>query len=55
MERFTGPDAVMLHLERPTVPMHTLKIVVLDSLDRGRPITLDELLDEDVPDHADSH
>jgi len=43
MERFTGPDAVMLHLERPTVPMHTLKIVVLDSLDRGRPITLAEL------------
>ena len=26
MERMTGPDAVMLHLERPTVPMHTLKI-----------------------------
>ncbi|HET9420870.1 MAG TPA: wax ester/triacylglycerol synthase domain-containing protein [Nocardioides sp.] len=43
MERLTGPDAVMLHLERPTVPMHTLKIVVLDSLDRGRPITLAEL------------
>ena len=43
MERMTGPDAVMLHLERPTVPMHTLKIAVLDSLDRGRPITLTEL------------
>ncbi len=43
MERMTGPDAVMLHLERPTVPMHTLKILVLDSLDRGRPIGLAEL------------
>jgi diacylglycerol O-acyltransferase / wax synthase len=43
MERMTGPDAVMLHLERPTVPMHTLKIVVLDSVERGRPITLPEL------------
>jgi WS/DGAT/MGAT family acyltransferase len=43
MERMTGPDAVMLHLERPSVPMHTLKIVVLDTLERGRPITLAEL------------
>ena len=43
MERLTGPDAVMLHLERPKVPMHTLKIVVLDSLDRGRAITVPEL------------
>lgn len=43
MERMTGPDAVMLHLERPTVPMHTLKIVVLDSLERGRPLSLPEL------------
>jgi diacylglycerol O-acyltransferase len=49
MERFTGPDAVMLHLERPTVPMHTLKIVVLDSLERGRPITLPELRAVVVP------
>ncbi len=43
MERMTGPDAVMLHLERPAVPMHTLKIAVLDSLGRGRAITLPEL------------
>jgi diacylglycerol O-acyltransferase / wax synthase len=43
MERMTGPDAVMLHLERPTVPMHTLKIAVLDSFERGRAITLAEL------------
>ncbi len=49
MERMTGPDAVMLHLERPTVPMHTLKIAVLDSLDRGRPITLPELHDAVAP------
>jgi WS/DGAT/MGAT family acyltransferase len=43
MERSAGADAVMLHLERPSVPMHTLKVVVLDSLDRGRPITRAEL------------
>ena len=49
MERMTGPDAVMLHLERPTVPMHTLKIAVLDSLDRGRAITLTELRDAVTP------
>ena len=30
MERMTGPDALMLHMERPTVPMHTLKVVVLE-------------------------
>jgi diacylglycerol O-acyltransferase / wax synthase len=43
MERMTGPDAVMLHLERASVPMHTLKIVVLDTLEGGSPITLAEL------------
>lgn len=43
MERMTGPDALMLHLERPALPMHTLKIVVLDTEERGRALTLAEL------------
>ncbi|MDP2772295.1 MAG: wax ester/triacylglycerol synthase family O-acyltransferase [Nocardioides sp.] len=43
MERMTGPDALMLNMECATVPMHTLKIVVLDPSTRGRPITLPEL------------
>lgn len=43
MERMTGADALMLNLERPTLPMHTLKIVVLDTEVRGQPLTLPEL------------
>jgi WS/DGAT/MGAT family acyltransferase len=43
MERMTGPDALMLNLECATVPMHTLKIVVLDPGPRGRQVTLPEL------------
>ncbi len=42
MERMTGPDALMLHMERPTVPMHTLKVVVLEPGARG-PLSLAEL------------
>ena len=42
MERMTGPDALMLHIERPTVPMHTLKVVVLEAGRRG-PLSLAEL------------
>jgi diacylglycerol O-acyltransferase len=42
MERMTGPDALMLHLERSTVPMHTLKVVVLEPGARG-PLGLAEL------------
>lgn len=36
LERMTGPDALMLHMERPTVPMHTLKVVVLETGARGQ-------------------
>lgn len=43
MERMTGPDALMLNMECATVPMHTLKIVVLDPSTRGRHVTLPEL------------
>ncbi|MDQ4054643.1 MAG: WS/DGAT domain-containing protein [Actinomycetota bacterium] len=42
MERMTGPDALMLHMERPTVPMHTLKVVVLEPGARG-PLSLADL------------
>lgn len=43
MERMTGPDALMLNMECATVPMHTLKIVVLDPSARGRQVALPEL------------
>lgn len=43
MEPMTGEDAIFLNLERPDTPTHTLKVIVLDSARRGRPITLDEL------------
>ena len=43
MERMTGPDALMLHMERRDTPMHTLKIMVLDPSRRGRAITLADL------------
>ena len=39
----TGPDALMLHMERPDTPMHTLKVLVLDPVRRGADVTLDEL------------
>ncbi len=42
MERMTGPDALMLHMERPNVPMHTLKVVVLEPGARG-PLSLAQL------------
>ncbi|MFW0795470.1 wax ester/triacylglycerol synthase domain-containing protein [Gordonia sp. CPCC 205515] len=41
----TGPDALMLNMETPSTPMHTLKVAVLDPLRRGRPVTLAELVD----------
>jgi WS/DGAT/MGAT family acyltransferase len=43
MERFTGSEALFLHMEDANTPMHTLKIAVLDPSRRGRGITLDEL------------
>ncbi|MDS1113208.1 wax ester/triacylglycerol synthase family O-acyltransferase [Gordonia westfalica] len=42
-ERMTGPDALMLNMETPSNPMHTLKVAVLDTTRRGRPLTLDEI------------
>ncbi|MCR5979818.1 DUF1298 domain-containing protein [Gordonia jinghuaiqii] len=44
-ERMTGPDALMLNMESPSTPMHTLKVAILDTERRGRPLTLDELAD----------
>lgn len=43
MERVRGGDAVFLHLEAPETPLHTLKVLLLDTTRRGRPVTLDEL------------
>lgn len=45
MQRLTGPDALMLNMERPDTPMHTLKVAVLDTTVRGRAVTLDDLHD----------
>lgn len=41
-ERMSGTDATFLHMER-TGPTHTLKVLVLDTARRGRPVTLDEV------------
>lgn len=43
MERIRGSDAVFLHLERPDTPLHTLKVVILDTSRRGRAVDLAEL------------
>ena len=43
MERMAGADAIFLHLERPDCPVHTLKVAVLDTAARGRPVTLPEV------------
>ena len=43
MERMAGADAIFLHLEQPDCPVHTLKVAVLDTSARGRPVTLDEV------------
>ncbi|MCD2146657.1 WS/DGAT domain-containing protein [Gordonia paraffinivorans] len=42
-ERMTGPDALMLNMESASNPMHTLKVAVLDTSRRGRPVELAEL------------
>ncbi|GAA14251.1 wax ester/triacylglycerol synthase domain-containing protein [Gordonia alkanivorans] len=44
-ERMTGPDSLMLNMESPSNPMHTLKVAVLDTSRRDRPLTLDEIGD----------
>jgi WS/DGAT/MGAT family acyltransferase len=41
--RLSGTDSMLWHMERPDTPMHTLKIVVLDTSRRGRPVSLDDL------------
>lgn len=43
MERMSGPDALMLNMETATTPMHTLKLGILDTGRRGRPLGLDEI------------
>ena len=43
MERMCGEDASFIHLERLGEPCHTLKVLVLDTSERGDPVTLDEL------------
>jgi WS/DGAT/MGAT family acyltransferase len=42
-ERMVGSDAFHLHMERPDTPMHTLKVVVLDSSRADGPLTLADL------------
>ena len=42
-ERMDGIDALLWHMEHPDTPLHTLKVVILDTTQRGRPITLAEL------------
>ncbi len=44
-ERMTGPDALMLNMETPSNPMHTLKVAVLDTSRHGRPLSLAEIAD----------
>ena len=43
MERMSGSDALLWHMEQPDNPIHTLKILVLDPGRRGRPISIDEV------------
>lgn len=42
-ERARGVDTVFLHMETPETPLHTLKVLVLDTSARGRPVELAEL------------
>lgn len=39
----TGSDWMLLEFEYPDTPMHTLKMVVVDTARRGRPVTRDEV------------
>ena len=43
MERMSGEDATFIHLERMGEPCHTLKVMVLDTSERGHPVTLREM------------
>lgn len=41
MQRASGTDATFLHMER-TGPTHTLKVLILDTTQRGRPVAIEE-------------
>ena len=43
VERMSGSDAVLWHMEDDVTPLHTLKVVVLDTSRRGRPVALDDV------------
>lgn len=43
VERMTGLDAMFWHLERPDTPLHTLKVVVLDSSRCPKPVDLEQI------------
>jgi WS/DGAT/MGAT family acyltransferase len=43
MERMSGADALLWHMERDDTPLHTLKTAVLDTSARGAPVSIDEL------------
>lgn len=43
VEPMAGSDWMLLEFEAPDTPMHTLKMVVLDSSGRGRDVVLDEI------------
>lgn len=45
LQRLSGNDALMLNMENPTTPMHTLKVAIIDSSRRGKAVTLDELIE----------
>ncbi len=43
IEPMTGSDWMLLEFEYPDTPMHTLKMVIVDTASRGRPVTLAEI------------
>ena len=43
IERMSGIDALLWHMERPETFMHTLKTVVVDPKQRGAPVSLADL------------
>ncbi len=43
VERLTGSEAYLLHVEKTTAPMHTLKVVILDAARLGRPLELSDV------------
>ena len=43
IERLSGTDALLWHMERPGSPMHTLKTTIVDPTRRGAPLTLGDI------------